>query len=119
VPGRIPEVRAAFWTLRALGRARRQLRREGMGRLDLPAPPALPESAVRGVLAALRRRPTSCLERALVLQRWYAAHGRPRDVVIGVAGSSKDFRAHAWLDGDRDSDEPWQTYRELSRVPAP
>jgi hypothetical protein len=117
VPGPIPAVRAAFWTLRALGRTRRQLRRQGMDRLDLPAPPAVPESAVCGVLAALRRRPTSCLERALVLQRWYAAHGRPRDVVIGVAGSSRDFRAHAWLEGD--VDEPEQTYRELSRVPAP
>jgi hypothetical protein len=114
---RIPALRAAFWTLRAIGRARRQLRRQGMGRIDLPRPPAVPESAVQGVLAALRRRPASCLERALVLQRWHAAQGRPRDVVIGVAGSSRDFRAHAWLEGD-DSDLE-QTYRELSRVPAP
>jgi transglutaminase superfamily protein len=117
VSGRIPAVRAAIWTLRAVGLARRQLRRHGMAQVDLPAPPAVPETAFRGVLAALRRRPASCLERALVLQRWHAAHGRPLDVVIGVAGSSRDFRAHAWLDGDRD--EPERTYRELSRVPAP
>jgi transglutaminase superfamily protein len=113
----IRAARAAFWTLRALGRVRRQLRRAGLGRIELPAPPPVPESAVRGVSAALRRRPASCLERALVLQRWYAAHGRPHDVVIGVAGSSADFRAHAWLEGD--VEDLAQSYRELSRVPAP
>ena len=39
-------------------------------------------------------------ERALVLQAWHAAGGTPRDVVIGVARSEPNFRAHAWLDGD-------------------
>ena len=114
---RIPALRAAAWSLRARSQARRQLRRSGIEHLELPPPPAVPESAVRGVLAALDRWPTSCLERALVLQRWHAAHGRSQDVVIGVSGSAANFRAHAWLDGD--SAEPWRTYRELSRVPAP
>ena len=32
----------------------------------------------RGVLAVMRRRPNTCLERALVLQRWEADARRPR-----------------------------------------
>jgi len=66
------------------------------------------------VAAVLARRPASCLERALVLQRWDAAHGRPRDVVIGVT-SPADFSAHAWLDGDPAGAGPFQ---ELLRLPA-
>jgi transglutaminase superfamily protein len=112
---RLPALRAALWALRAVGTARRQLRQDGLNRIELPDPPRVPESASRGVLAALRRQPATCLERALVLQRWYAAHGRPHDVVIGVIGSSETFEAHAWLDGE----DPGRTYRELSRVPAP
>jgi hypothetical protein len=34
-----------------------------------------------------------------VLQAWDAAHGRSRDLVIGITGPD-GFRAHAWLDGD-------------------
>ena len=34
----------------------------------------------------------SCLERSLVLQRWLAARGDPRDVVIGVRAPSTGFR---------------------------
>lgn len=112
---RLAALRAALWALRAVTTARRQLRRTGINRVELPEPPCVPEGAFRGVQAALRRQPASCLERALVLQRWHAAHGRPHDVVIGVAGSSEAFEAHAWLDGE----DPGREYRELSRVPAP
>ena len=113
--GRIPALRATLWALRAVAAARRQLRRDGINRIELPDPPDVPESAVRGVQAVLRRQPATCLERALVLQRWYGAHGRPHDVVIGVAGSAESFEAHAWLEGE----DPGRGYRELSRVPAP
>jgi hypothetical protein len=40
------------------------------------------------------------MERALVLQTWFAAHGDPRDVVVGVTAPGPEFSAHAWLDGD-------------------
>jgi hypothetical protein len=60
----------------------------------------------------LRRLEPSCLERALVLQRWLAAHGEPRVVVIGVT-AAQDFRAHAWLDG-----EPAPGFHEIARVGA-
>lgn len=67
----------------------------------LPTVPALPEAAVRGVQAALARTQQRCLVWATVRQAWERAHGRPRDLVIGVAvGAERPFRAHAWLDGD-------------------
>ncbi len=49
------------------------------------------------------------------MQAWNAAHGDRRDLVIGVTGS-RDFKAHAWLDGDpaSESDE----FTELHRHPA-
>jgi len=92
-------LRAAWWALRALAVARRKLRAGALRDVTLPAPPPLAPRGKRGVEAVLRRRPHSCLERSLVLQRWLAAQGEPRDVVIAVT-SSRDFQAHAWLDGD-------------------
>jgi hypothetical protein len=65
--------------------------------------------------AVLRRLPSTCLERALVLQRWRAAQGDGCDVVIGVAGNHSDFRAHAWLDDER-SRADLEEFRELVRL---
>jgi len=47
----------------------------------------------------LRRRGESCLVKAIVLQAWEAAHGRRRDLIVGVTDPT-EFRAHAWLEGD-------------------
>ena len=105
-------LRAAFWTLRALRSVRGDLGRGLLRELVVPPPPQLPASAARGVNAVLRRRPNTCLERSLVLQRWHAAHGSVRDVVIGVTGAS-DFGAHAWLEGERDGGA---SFAELSRI---
>lgn len=52
----------------------------------------------------------------MVLQRWHAELGEPRDVVIAVRGPVEEFRAHAWLDGEADAA---RGYEELLRVPAP
>lgn len=62
----------------------------------------------------LRRTSPTCLERALVLQRWLAEQGSPRDVVIGVTAPSDGFAAHAWLEGE----EHGHDYTELTRLPA-
>jgi hypothetical protein len=105
-------LRAALWTVRALVQARWRLRR-GLGR-SVAAPPRLPRAAGRGVRGVLRRWPATCLERALVLQRWEAAHGSPRPVVIGVRGRAEGFRAHAWLDGE--PDPAAAEYQELARL---
>jgi hypothetical protein len=113
----VPTLRAALWAARALRSARRDLRRNGLAGAHVDAPPALPAEAVRGVRAIIRRRPATCLERALVLQRWQAAHGAPADVVNGVRAPGEDFIAHAWLETMPDG--PAGSYRELLRIPAP
>ena len=108
-------LRAAWWSWWALRRARRDLGRYGLD-ARVPAPPALPAGATRGVLAVLRRQPSTCLERALVLQRWLAAHGDNHEVIIGVAKPSSGFTAHAWLDHETDAS---LGHEELLRLPAP
>jgi Transglutaminase-like superfamily len=81
-------------------RTRRLLAAEGLeAALAPPAPPPLPADAERGVSAVLRRRGESCLVRSIVLQAWEAAHGRRRDLIVGVTDPA-GFRAHAWLEGD-------------------
>jgi hypothetical protein len=69
-------------------------------------------------MGALSRLKPTCLERALVLQTWLAAHGTLRDVVIGVPPTGmKSGPAHAWVDGtDRVSP---LNYLELHRLPPP
>jgi hypothetical protein len=110
----LPTLRAAFWAERTLRQARRALRRGRLEDIRLPDPPALPPESERGVRAVLRRTPATCLERALVLQRWHAARGNPREVVIGVKGPTDEFAAHAWLDGEPDSQAG--VFEELFRL---
>ena len=62
----VPSLRAALWAVRALRRAERDLRRHGLEGARVIPPPTLPASARRGVLAIVRRRPSTCLEKALV-----------------------------------------------------
>jgi hypothetical protein len=111
----VPTLRAAWWTRSALRTTRAELRANGLRYRPAPAPPRLPQTARRGVLAILRRRDSTCLERALILQRWEEAQGRPLDVVVAVKGPTVDFAAHAWLDGD--PDEAAGEYAELMRLP--
>jgi Transglutaminase-like superfamily len=94
--------------------ARRALARGKVRDIVLPDPPRLPESAIRGVEAFLRRRPNTCLERALVRQRWLLAQGKPRAIAIGVTAPSQGFTAHAWLVGE--DDPVGSAYRELTRL---
>ena len=110
-------LRAAAWAVLALRRARRDLAARGLEGVWVASPPRLPASARVGVLAVVRRRPSTCLERALVLQRWEADHGEPTDVVIGVRGGGDDFRAHAWLEGMPDAGP--HAFHEILRLPAP
>lgn len=111
-----PSLRAAWWAMLALRKTRRALRRDRVTDIVVGSPPVLPDRAVRGVRAALRRSDPTCLERALVLQAWETAHGEQRDVIIGVRGSGDAMAAHAWLEGERNGD--LGAYEELMRVPA-
>ena len=116
-PPDLTTLRAALWTRRALRAAWRQLGDgDDFRALDLPDPPDLPRSATRGVNAVIRRSRRTCLVKASVRQRWFAAHGEPRDLVIGVMPPADGFKAHAWLDGDPESRDGGFT--ELTRVPA-
>jgi Transglutaminase-like superfamily len=111
-----PQVlRGAAWALRSVRSVRRQLARGPLPEVIVPAPPRLSaHRGGRGVDAVLRRLQPSCLERALVLQRWLAAHGEPRAVVVGVS-SPAEFRAHAWLEGEeRRPGEP--AFHEITRL---
>lgn len=108
--------RGARWARRAVRDARRQLRDGNLKDLSLVAPRRLPPSADYGVHAVLRRLPSTCLERAVVLQQWRIAQGDPREIVIGVLRGEDDFKAHAWVEGEGDQLAP--AFEELMRVPA-
>jgi Transglutaminase-like superfamily len=111
-------LRAAWWALRSARRARKRLDRDGLeAAVTLPSTPPVPDEAGRGVYAVLRRREDTCLVRSMVLQRWHAAHGRRRDLIVGVTAPSQGFEAHAWLDGDPPCEEAG--FQELLRRPAP
>jgi hypothetical protein len=110
----LASLRAAWWARSALLEARRSLARGELTGIALTAPPSLPPHARRGVEALLRRRRHSCLEAALVRQRWLAAHGEPREVAIGITAPSQGFTAHAWV---VDVDDPTAgTYHEIARL---
>ena len=111
----IRDVRAAWWAYRCLRDARRRL---AAGHTDVSLdPPALPASSVRGVEAVLWRTRPSCLEAALVRQRWLRSQGILCDVVIGVTAPRDGFRAHAWIEdpGESAARQPWH---KLTRLPA-
>lgn len=98
----LAELRAARWANRALSEVRHKLSAVPLSELVIAAPKRLPPSGDRGVRAVLRLRRPSCLEAALVRQRWLAAHGVNREVIIGVGSPSEDFLAHAWIEGEED-----------------
>jgi hypothetical protein len=112
--GALDVARAALWAARALSSTRRQLRRGDLAELVVAPPPPLPAKAGRGVELVLRAVTPRCLERALVLQRWLAAHGRRHDVVVGVSKTGAEFAAHAWVDVE----EPWaeRNFAEIARL---
>lgn len=109
-------LRAGRWAARTAREARRQLRARSLLDVRVPAPPALPKSALLGVRLGLRTAHASCLERSLVLQRWHADHGNHVDVIIGVRGPT-EFGAHAWLEYESPPAE--QGFRELLRLASP
>jgi hypothetical protein len=108
------DVRAAWWAIRSIRRAR-QTGFDSSHSARLPEVPSLPPSAKRGVSAALRLLRASCLDRATVLQAWYLAHGEERDLVIGVTAPSTGFTAHAWLEGEPPCHS--EGFYELTRRP--
>ncbi|SCL56437.1 Transglutaminase-like superfamily protein [Micromonospora yangpuensis] len=115
--GGMPAVRTALWAVRSVRLVRRQLVRRTMAEVHLPAPPPGAAGQRTVLLGALRRSEANCLERSLVLQRWYGGQRIARTVVIGVTAPSTGFHAHAWLDGEPDGEAAAMT--EILRRPAP
>jgi hypothetical protein len=113
-PPDLASLRAAWWAHRALGTARAALAGGEIREIELPSPPTLPASAIRGVEGLLRRREPTSIERALVRQRWLAAHGDRRAIAIGVTAPSSGFIAHAWLVGEDDPQA--SAFHELTRL---
>lgn len=105
--------RAATWATRSWRHVHRGLRTGPPELLRVPAPPTPKARGV--VLVVLRLVRASCLERSLVLQRFDAADGRRRDVVVGVTRRGGHTRAHAWLDGE----DPQGDFLPIHRYPAP
>lgn len=113
---RFAALRGFWWADRALRAARRGLGAGHMFGLVLPTVPRLPAGGTRGVEARLRLRGHTCLEQALVRQRFLASRGDPPDVVIGVRSTATGYVAHAWLEGE---DDPSAVeFLELTRLPA-
>ena len=109
------KVRAALWAAAALRSARRQLRRGARpDGVRLKAPRGGKEG-LNGVLRVMRTVDNTCLERAVVLQHWYGAHGSPRVLFVGVTAPSSGFKAHAWLAGEDVGEEE---FMELLRYEA-
>lgn len=102
-----------LWTIRCVRLARRQLTATGLNGLMLPAPPVAGRDG--GVTVALKALRVSCLVDAAVRQAWLAARADLRDLVVGVTSSAQGFRAHAWLDGDPESER--EGFIELHREP--
>ncbi len=109
----VATLRAMWWANRALGQIRRELRRGKLEQLRVTPVPRLPRDAARGLATVLRRRKPTCLEEALLIQRWKAAQDEPVDVIVGVKPGEELFRAHAWIDGDEAVEEG---FAELFRV---
>jgi hypothetical protein len=105
---------AAGWTAAALAVVRRRLRHDGI-RATVPRVLPLPDRARVGVDAALHRLHATCLERALIEQRWLAARGHRHDVIIGIDRHRPTDEFHAWLEGVEDH----PTHLQLHRLPPP
>ncbi len=104
----------AWWTLGTLRATKSEHGSPVKNRSMLPEPPYAAQRSHGGIVVRLLRLTrATCLERSLVLQRWYLHFDVEFDVVIGVA-SEDAFKAHAWLDGtEPDSAE---RFSEITRL---
>jgi hypothetical protein len=106
------------WARRAVKTIRAEVRADGLG-VVVPAPPTNRRGSLRGARMALRRDSASCLERSLVVQRWWASTGVALDVIVGVRHPHRHDGplGHAWVEHwDRDFSDQ---FNEIRRVEAP
>ncbi|MDQ8046077.1 MAG: lasso peptide biosynthesis protein [Solirubrobacteraceae bacterium] len=106
------------WARSAVAAMRRQVRTDGLD-VTVIAPTSVAPGTLRGARIALRLDRASCLERSLVIQRWWAANGVSLDVIVGVRHPrlTEGDLAHAWVDRyDADCSD---RYPEIRRVKSP
>lgn len=100
------QVLTLMWVANGLLKTRAQLMTGQPPGVELPPPRGCGSSSLRlrrtsSVRRLLRSMRASCLEECVVTQRWLAAAGEQRTLVVGVRQPGADFVAHAWLEGDR------------------
>lgn len=97
---------------------RRDVRADGLD-VAVLAPRSVAPGTLRGARLALRFDRASCLERSLVIQRWWASKGVALDVVVGVRHPrlTDGALAHAWV--DRYDVDCSDRYPEIRRATAP
>ena len=61
----------------------------------------------------MRRCRATCLERALIVQRWKFMQGDERAVVIGIARGGQ-FAGHAWIEGEEPED--YESFAPMMRL---
>ncbi len=108
--------RTLFWSMRMVVRVRKQLPYKPFGEVLLSGPPASDPLSRSAMNAGLRLRRATCLEQALLRQRFDAANGLQRTLIIAVTNPADGFRAHSWLEGER---QPDPSMREIARHPGP
>lgn len=111
-------VRGWRWARYALSVVRADVREDGLT-VAVPPPLRAGPGSLRGTRIALRAGRASCLERSLVIQRWWASNGIALDVIVGVRHPSLTDgpTAHAWVDHfDADCSD---RFAEIRRVAAP
>src|SRR3954453_17639010 len=100
-PWQLPSVaRGMVWAMRARRRVTRALETGRGARLEVPESGRIGAAGLRGVRLGLRMFHDRCLVDALVRQRWHAAHGSKRALMIAVSAPAAGFAASAWLEGD-------------------
>lgn len=108
----------ARWAIEQHRLVKGHLKQDGLGAQVQP-PPTVRRGSLRGARAALWLRRASCLERSMILQRWWATRGVGLEVVIGVRNPNRHRgpMAHAWVDRfDRD----WtHRFAEIRRIAPP
>jgi hypothetical protein len=104
------------WAWREAPRVRDRLGTQGGVKVAVSAPPTASPSGIRGVGLGLSLRRASCLERSLIVQRWYLSQGRSRPMLIGIAREGASTVAHAWLEGEERRNK--HEYLEMTRVEA-
>lgn len=111
-------IAGARWAIEQHRLVHGRLKEDGLG-AEVQPPPTVLRGSLRGARMALWVRRATCLERSMILQRWWATRGVGLDVVIGVRNPNRHRgpMAHAWVDWfDRD----WtHRFAEIRRIPPP